>query len=128
MSANLPLAERAKLQKLIGLLGSDKDGERAAALAAASRLLDRNGVRWSEILPTPSPVVEPEPDPDPPRPRRNPRGWRYLVACCCEHSEYLNGWEREFLFGLPGFYRLSSKQDAKLHSIADKLRAFGCRL
>ena len=50
MHAALDPSVSAKLAKVCGLLGSDHDGERAAAAAAATRILRDAGVSWSELL------------------------------------------------------------------------------
>ena len=48
----MPLAarERAKLIRVLKLLGSDQPGERASAALAAQRLVDASGLSWDEIL------------------------------------------------------------------------------
>ena len=40
----------AKLAKVAGLLGSDFDGERAAAAAAATRILQDHGMSWFDLV------------------------------------------------------------------------------
>ena len=45
-----PARRTERLAKLLALLDSDQAGERAAAIAAARRLLERHGVRWSELF------------------------------------------------------------------------------
>lgn len=40
----------AKLTRVLGLLGSEHAGERAAAALAAHRLLKRLGLSWQEVL------------------------------------------------------------------------------
>ena len=55
MSAVLELwpADRERLTKLLGLLGSQFSGERDAAVLAATRILDCDGLKWHEILSLP---------------------------------------------------------------------------
>jgi hypothetical protein len=48
MNAAMPAPERDKLAKLLALIGSDQVGERDNAISAASRLLERHRLRWSE--------------------------------------------------------------------------------
>jgi len=43
-------AQLNKLTRVLGLLSSNQDGERAAAALAASRLVDQLGVTWAELL------------------------------------------------------------------------------
>lgn len=49
--------DAAKLARILGLLGSDQPGERAAAAEAAHRMVGRLGLRWEDILaPPPKPT------------------------------------------------------------------------
>jgi hypothetical protein len=51
---------RARLAKVLSLLGSDKAGEVVAAAAAAHRILVKAGISWGDILATaPPPHREP---------------------------------------------------------------------
>lgn len=58
----LSSAERDKLVGLLGLLGSDFDGERATAAAMASRFIRERRLTWDDVIGTPAPL------PPPPRP------------------------------------------------------------
>lgn len=42
--------DRAKLIRILKLLGSDQPGERASAALAAQRLVETSGLTWDEIL------------------------------------------------------------------------------
>ncbi|MFH5923224.1 hypothetical protein [Roseomonas xinghualingensis] len=42
--------DAAKLERVLGLLGSEHDGERASAALAAHRLVQRLGVSWHDLL------------------------------------------------------------------------------
>ncbi|SDB73229.1 hypothetical protein [Belnapia rosea] len=53
-------SDAAKLARILGLLGSDQAGERAAAGMAAHRLVTRLGLRWEDIL-GPPPESRPPP-------------------------------------------------------------------
>ncbi len=59
--------DAAKLARILGLLGSDQPGERAAAAEAAHRMVSRLGLRWEDILaPPPRPTrLPPSPSPSP---------------------------------------------------------------
>ncbi|WP_043359720.1 hypothetical protein [Belnapia sp. F-4-1] len=59
--------DAAKLARILGLLGSDQPGERAAAAEAAHRMVSRLGLRWEDILaPPPKPArLPPSPSPSP---------------------------------------------------------------
>ncbi|MGY4800160.1 hypothetical protein [Teichococcus aerofrigidensis] len=73
MSALTP-ATRERLVKILGLLGSDIDGERAAAALAAHRLIQKSGTTWEALLATS--FVSVAPVPPPPRPSsRKHRGF-----------------------------------------------------
>ena len=59
--------DAAKLARVLALLGSDQDGERAAAALAAHRLMHRLGLTWDDVLmpkvsAEPSPAIPPPPD------------------------------------------------------------------
>ncbi|MFT8247201.1 hypothetical protein [Roseomonas sp. BN140053] len=58
-------SDAAKLARVLGLLGSEHVGERAAAAAAAHRLAKRLGLSWQEVL---MPRRENGAPPDPRRP------------------------------------------------------------
>jgi hypothetical protein len=131
MNATLPPADRERLQKLMALLDSSHEGERTAAVDAATRLLGRNGMRWSEVLS--SAHVEIIPQDSPPqdayrRQENSSRDWRATVIACTGYPLQLSEWERTFLYGLPRFPRLSAKQSAKFTAIVTRLRAAGCAL
>src|SRR3546814_17944079 len=49
--APLAPAERQRLAKVCGLLGSDHDGERASAAVAATAIIRNAGLTWAQIIP-----------------------------------------------------------------------------
>jgi hypothetical protein len=110
MSA-LPATDRAKLAKLLGMLGSAHPGERDAAALAAHRLVVQAGLTWKQVV-TPPPIEKRLPDLG---------TWRATVAQCFAHSGSLRAWEVTFLRDLPGFRRLSTKQRYLLKEIADRV-------
>lgn len=113
MAAILPPGAQDRLIKLAGLLGSDFDGERSNAAAAATRLLRDNGLTWRDLL---TPAL--------PRPRAPvPTGWRAVVADLVLFPERLSDWEQVFLRGLARFPRLSPKQQVILDRIAQRVQA-----
>jgi hypothetical protein len=133
VTALLSTAERDRLIAILGMLGSDFDGERASAALMASRLLKNAGLVWADVVVVPQtgPRREP-PRSEPPRPDRSEpfggRDWRELVARCAEFPRYLDQWQMEFLGGLGRFPRLSPKQATKLNEIVGRLQAAGCRV
>jgi hypothetical protein len=72
-----------RLIKLLGMLGSAHDGERAAAGLKAHQLVTRSGLQWSDVIALPLPAVEPH--------------WRTMAMACCRHLDSLNSKERAFV-------------------------------
>ena len=107
----LPATSRAKLAKLLALLGSNQAGERDAAGLAAHRLVQSAGLSWQQVL---SPPI-----PDRPLPELGT--WRQTVRTCLECPDALRPWELGFLTDLPKFPRLSVKQRYCLKTIADRV-------
>jgi hypothetical protein len=128
MNALLSTAERDRLIAILGMLGSDFDGERASAALMASRLLKNAGLVWADV------VVVPQIGSRQERQRHGPsdpfpgRSWYDIAARCGEYPQYLDAWELEFIEGLRRFPRLSPKQFAKLSTIVARLRARGCKI
>lgn len=112
-TVELPAPDRAKLAKLLGMLGSDHAGERDAAGLAAHRLLQRRGLTWPAVL-------------APPRTREPLQAtWRQTCAACLERRGSLRPWEAGFLTDLPNFRRVSSKQRYTLQEIANRVLRSG---
>jgi hypothetical protein len=64
------------LIKLLGMLGSAHDGERAAAGLKAHELVKRFGLQWGDLIAMPPPAVaEPK--------------WRAMAMACCRHLDSL---------------------------------------
>ena len=107
----LPATQRAKLAKVLALLGSDHAGERDAAALAAHRLVTQAGLTWQHVIKPPA--IE----------RALPElgTWRQTVAECLAQPGSLRPWEVGFLRDLPGFRRLSVKQRSCLKEIADRV-------
>jgi hypothetical protein len=115
----LAISDRERLARLLGMLGSDHQGERDNAARAAHRLVQQHGITWFD-------VVVPPPDTDGADPHSG--DWRRTAAACSRYPHLLNRWEAEFIWGLSRFPRLSGKQRATLLKIAVRLRACGCEL
>lgn len=104
------LAER--LSRICGMLGSDFDGERAAAGAAATRLLRDAGLSWDDLL---RPCAARE---APPR----PTGHRARAVQAMARGALLTEWERGFLESLARQVRpLSPRQAAVLRRIEEAM-------
>jgi len=132
MNAILPPAERDKLQKLVAMLDSNHEGERTAAVDAATRLLGRHGMRWSEVLSVAHIQIIPQ-DRSRPSSYRPPaddplrgRDWRKVCANCRKHMRYINQWEDSFLRDIPRRSMLTMKQRATLVAIVLRLQALDC--
>ena len=69
-------ADRRRLARILGMLGSEHAGERASAALQAEAFRKRHGMTWEEMLALPPvEVVEPEPvwtPPETPRPAWTP--------------------------------------------------------
>ena len=106
----LSTAQRTKLAKFLGLLGSVHAGERDAAALAADRFLKSIGLTWRDAL-----VAEP--------PKREPlhSTWRATCTELAKRPGDLRPWERKFVADLPQFPRVSTKQRYILAEIADRV-------
>jgi len=123
----VPLTEtdRDRLIKLLGMTGSDADGEVVNAARLANRLLRERQETWEAAL-TPKPIVVYPTHSPPPRPRPRPRGrtdtpWAAMCRIMLwQYDELLNDWERMFLGSIMQQASLSEKQRAVLTKIATK--------
>jgi hypothetical protein len=68
--------DRRRLAAILGMLGSEFDGERAAAGLQAETFRKKHGLTWEQMLATPPPeaVRGPEPEPPPSRASEPPAG------------------------------------------------------
>jgi hypothetical protein len=110
----LPLADRERLAKLLGLLGSDHADERDAAGLAAHRFIRNRGRTWEDIL-LGAPGAVPAAN------RNAMEAWRQTVADCLRQHGSLRPWEGDFLRSLAGFARISLKQRSVLAQVADRV-------
>jgi hypothetical protein len=69
-----------RLIKLLGMLGSAHDGERAAAGLKAHQLIRRHGLQWSDVV-VATPAI----------------GWREKAQACRAHLHLLTAAERGFV-------------------------------
>jgi hypothetical protein len=107
-------AERKRLVGILGRLGSDHDGERAAAGLLASRMLRSAGLSWEDVIPGETS-------------RRHdiaPR-WRADLGICQRNASYLRRWEQDFVANISVRLTITPKQRATLAEIADALRDRG---
>jgi len=119
----LPPAVADRLVRICGLLGSDHAGEAASAAAAATKIIRSAGLTWSELL---APIVTPPAPSARPRhrhaPHYGPVDWRAAAAACLQQPALFSTWERDFLDNLLGFRRLSTKQEAVLARLVERVR------
>ena len=129
--APLPPADLRKLIGILGRLGSDFDGERAAAGLLATRLLLAAGTTWDDLLLAPKPQQAPGGSQDGARGRA--QGWdagRWQdsdnIAFCLGWIAELTAWEMQFVTDLRRKRRpLTPAQKAKVEQIMASLRVRG---
>lgn len=97
--------DRRKLGRLLGMLGSQHDGEALTAARLAEALRCSAGVTWGEIV-----GAELDDAHD-------------LIIRCLDHPELLTNWEINFLHSLRGFVDPSPRQLATLDRIAARVGA-----
>lgn len=105
---DLTPGNRAKLAAILGRLGSDHDGERAAAGLLATRFVRDHGMTWPDLLAAPAPTTPPPPATD----------WQRRAAWCAERAELLSLWEANFLGSME---RRHKPPTAKQAAVIDRL-------
>jgi hypothetical protein len=88
-----------KLYKICGLLGSDHDGERAAAALKASRMLQGASLTWSDVLKPSEPSAPPTETPET-YSRLNDIHPGDLMAECIRWRRVLTDWQQNFLLNV----------------------------
>lgn len=117
-------AERNRLVAILGRLGSDYDGERAAAALLASRLLRDRGLCWDDLIQAVGGARQTSGGAQSGQ-SAWPPGQDNLTTCLRWLGE-LSPWETGFVLDLRRKRRpLTPAQAAKLAQIADALRARG---
>jgi len=112
--ADLAPADRAKLSAILGRLGSDHDGERAAAGLLATRFMHDHGLTWPDVLAAPAPTTPPPPATD----------WQRRAAWCADRAELLSLWEANFLASMGRRHKPpTAKQDAVLDRLVRRRMA-----
>ncbi|MCP1335157.1 hypothetical protein [Futiania mangrovi] len=117
MMAALDDQTRDRLAKLLGMLGSDHDGERAAAGLKADRLVKKIGASWYDILKPQETTRAADPV------WRDPRDWREALALCLRYSEWLNDWEDEFCRSVWKRRTITERQEFYVWTALEKVRA-----
>jgi hypothetical protein len=104
----MPLSEddRRRLVMLLGMLGSEFEGERAAAALKADQLVRKAGLSWAEVvgarmLPPPPETIRPSVAGSSP----------FMIYCYVKSSDCpLSAWERQFMESIGTLSRLTAKQ------------------
>jgi hypothetical protein len=105
--------DRDKLVKVLGMLGSDHEGERAAAALKADRHLRGLGLQWDDIIARPGEAPE------------APLTWQSMASAILA-SGRATRWEQNFCETLLRSWRgphVTAKQRAALESIYASCRA-----
>ncbi len=108
-------AERNRLVGILGRLGSDFDGERAAAGLLADRMIRSAGLTWSDLLQAEAPTP-------PPTPPAHDVARADAVGICARFADHLTVWEDNFIDGIARRPVLSAKQLRTLQNIASELQ------
>jgi hypothetical protein len=112
-AALLPSPATERLVRIAGMLGSDFEGERANAAAAATRLLQQHGMTWRDLIECGCPA-----SPRPASPQWGRGDHRERAARLLARARTLDRWEREFLQSIAKWTApLSPKQAAVLERI-----------
>jgi cupin superfamily acireductone dioxygenase involved in methionine salvage len=88
-AAVLTAIDAHRLVKLLGMLGSHHDGERAAAALMADRLVRERGLTWRDVIVMPREARDHDLD-----------GWRAMAFFCHAHHQKLNAKECGFISGM----------------------------
>jgi enoyl-CoA hydratase/carnithine racemase len=116
----LPAGVRARLDKLMLMLGSPTDGERAAAAGLITNLLKEHGLDWHDLVGSiGQPAAAPQPAPTKAKPQSGPQTMTAADLKRAVHKilrSPINERSRRFLAGLQdradiyGFVKFSDKQ------------------
>lgn len=105
-----------KLAKLLGMIGSNHDGEALAAARKAYEMVERIGTTWPDLLQIPV-VVDTVAE----QPAHRSEAQQLLH----EGKGVITDFERKFLVGIMAFQTLSDKQSGTLEGIKIKVSAMG---
>lgn len=108
--------DRARLAKVLGLLGSAHDGEVLAAAQQAEQMRRAAALTWQEIISAPGAAKDPKVE-------EIFRNTKAAVWFCLDHHPDLTDWESKFLWSLVGHHRpLSRRQQTVLDQLVAKAR------
>ena len=121
--------DKDRFIQVCGMLGSDFDGERAAAALMATKMLRSAGMTWAELLTHVGNRANDAATEVGGKTSKD-NGWRAcdIVMACAEHLDDLSPWQQNFVNGTLPFAkrygascRLSPKQWAVFHRMAEEL-------
>ena len=118
--------QRDKLVRILGMLGSSFEGERASAALMASNLLKNLGLTWDEIVKKPDEKDQARPEQkaeyrDPPRGWEYGYDWKDQARVLMDYDYLLTEWEYNFLESLIKQRRITQKQYEVLERISEKV-------
>jgi hypothetical protein len=118
MSTQLDDAAVERLTKLLGMLGSDHDGERASAALKADQLIRSRGLTWQQILLRDNFDTAVEVD-------AHDVSVKEQINFCLDHGcDIVTAWEWGFLNGIRDWPNsLTAKQRKKLEQLFRKVKA-----
>jgi hypothetical protein len=106
--------DRARLARVLEMIGSSFDGEALVAARRAHTLVKAAGLSWESVLSAPAETSNRWTEPS---------TVRDAIDRCIEFDEYLTEWERAFIGSIAGWRRpLSPKQKKRLDELVDKVR------
>jgi hypothetical protein len=104
-----------RLVKLLGMLGSNHDGERAAAAFKANELVREHGLVWSDVIRPNDARAKNQDDQE--------VDWRTMRGFCAQHPKLLRSREQEFVDDIEDWRgTLTEKQSAWLVSIYTRVK------
>ncbi len=111
MSAGLSDNAAERLVKLLGMLGSDHDGERAAAAMKADSFVKGLGLTWRDVvMSTETDVDDLDQQQEAGEDSTDDDWWRDAARFYLQWPEDFNDWELDFLYGVLKFRKPSDKQ------------------
>lgn len=115
-----------KLSKILGMLGSDHDGEVVAAGRRADAMIKASGLTWHQVFKFQADAYD---DRDPPRQQYQNLNDFNDVLYAKIRLMYLSTWEKEFIESLNVWLKthraLTQKQRERLNQILAKLKRYG---
>jgi hypothetical protein len=105
------IADRMRLARLLGMLGSDADGEVLNAGRFADRQVRSAGLTWYDVL-----SLEPPDDDDTGTIKDD------IATCFRVNSDVFDEWEQRFLCDIKRKRKFTAKQRALLSKLASRAR------